>query len=951
MSRGFQGAMLKALGANEHTITVTDAADVVDGLRRVYFTSTTVFEDFRPGPTDFLRLWVPDPDNPTRELQRGYTVLDADPSSGSFAIDFVLHEPHGPASSWAAGAQPGDTLPATVYGTAAFALPSPEPAGCLLVGDAASTPAINSVLEMLPAHLPVEVILEWGDARELNMPLVEHPAATVRRVRRDGNGEGVTELLAGRDWSDWYAWIGSERAAVKAVKTALRETHGFPKNSIKAQAYWIHGKSLGASRGGAHSAATAPPAGAVPVGTTDEPDRRDEPSGSAAAGSAHTLNEGRNAGGSGALTAAPSPATTTNIPAVEAPVPSSVVDREAEVLAPAARSAHQAAGSTTTRGRSAVAGGRWRSAAGAELLAPLRPTLRLAALAQVLLTLAELVPFVLLAEVGRRLLGGAAVEDQWPLARLALIILGSATALAALLMWRLHVLDARFALALRGRLLAKLARLPLGWFTERNSGVVKQAVTGDTASLHYYVTHAAVDVAGAITAPLAVLVYLFVVDGRLAAVLLLPIIAYLFVFAGMMQASRGKLGDVAIWTQRMSGEAVAYLDGLPVVRVFGGAATSRFRRTVDGCLEFLAEWQRPLVARKAIAALLTDAVTLLAVIVVAGAALVSLGTLSPGDLLPFLLLGTTFGTRLLALAYNAAGLREARMAAQRIGITLTEPELDVLSGAGAGVPSPSVARGVQDSRDPGATDVVDGATVELRGVTFGYRPGQPVVHDIDLMLRPGTVTALVGASGSGKSTIAALVARFHDPDAGSITIDGVDIRALAADELYRQVGFVLQDVHVLRASLFDNIALARPDADRAAVAAAARAAQLDELIARLPHGDDTLIGDTVQLSGGEAQRVAIARAILADTPVVVLDEATAFADPESERQVQLALSRLLAGRTVLVVAHRLHTVADADAIVVLDDGRIVERGSHTELLAADGRYRGLWDTATAGVSR
>lgn len=236
-------------------------------------------------------------------------------------------------------------------------------------------------------------------------------------------------------------------------------------------------------------------------------------------------------------------------------------------------------------------------------------------------------------------------------------------------------------------------------------------------------------------------------------------------------------------------------------------------------------------------------------------------------------------------------------------------------------------------------------------MSFAYDGRADVLSGIDLVLEPGTLTALVGPSGSGKSTLASLLPRLWDVGHGRITIGGIDLREMAAADLYQAVSFVLQDVQLLRMSLAENIALARPDASQAEIEAAARAAQIHDRLMVLPRGYASVPGEDEHLSGGEAQRVAIARAILADAPILVLDEATAFADPEAEAATQSGLSTLIAGRTVLVIAHRLHTITGADQICAMGAGRIVERGRHADLVAAGGLYAQLWaasETALAG---
>ncbi|SJM53036.1 ABC transporter, transmembrane region [Actinomycetales bacterium JB111] len=883
-------------------------------MRRIGFHSPEMLADIVVGPTAWLRFWFPDPDDPEFEHQRGYTIVEPDEAAGTFTVDFVMHEPVGPASAWAKGVEVGASIQVTTLGSYRFEVPADAPAGFLVIGDAASLPAINGILGEVPHDIPLEVYLEKHAEDDLLIPLVDHPRATIRWVTRE-DAHSLAKAIERRDWSNWYAWAAPESGSLKQLRPLLKETFGFPKTEIHAQAYWIEGRAFGSNRNkGQEKEAQEAKKRAQPAAAADD----------AAQSATVVADQEASARDQESLVAAQQPAVAAEAPASTTAATTAAtaaasadagVPAQTTPAAPASADSEAPAGTTS-----------WRSQAGGKLLAPLKRTFWAAGILQALITLVQLAPFVLLVELARRLLVGSDPGVLWTLGIWAVGLLLAGAVLAAVLMVWLHAVDAGFERDVRSRLLAKLGRLPLGWFDAKGPGGVKSVVQDDTVALHYLITHAVPDAVGAAVGPVAVLVYLFVVDWRIALLLLVPVLVYVFQTIVMLYLSGARPAEYVRWTERMNSEADAYLEGQSVVRVFGGAARSSFRARLGEFIGFIDDWQRPLSSRKTVSDLATRPTTFLLLIAGLGTLLVTSGRMAPVDLLPFLLLGTTFGARLLAVGYGLSGLRDGLSAARRIQVVLDETEL----------------RAPDDGPVTRAEPAVPTGRVEIDAVDFEYRPGLPVLSDISLTLEPGTVTALVGPSGSGKSTLASLIARFYDVTGGAIRIGGTDIRDLTADELYARVGFVLQDTQLVRGTVAENIALGRPDATADEIEKAARAAQIHERIVRLPRGYDTPIAQGAALSGGERQRLTIARAILADAPVLVLDEATAFADPESEYQVQRAIDRLTAGRTVLVIAHRLHTVRDVDRIVVLDGGRVAESGTHDDLLAADGRYAELW---------
>ncbi|MEM7064841.1 MAG: ABC transporter ATP-binding protein [Cyanobacteria bacterium P01_B01_bin.77] len=515
----------------------------------------------------------------------------------------------------------------------------------------------------------------------------------------------------------------------------------------------------------------------------------------------------------------------------------------------------------------------------------------------------------------------AAVIWRWLAVAVGMVVIAFTSRLLAFNVS--HMAAFKLEVILRTALTEHLARVPLGYVITTGSGAIKKLVQDDVKSLHAFVADSTPLIGQAYTMPLLALVAMFVADWRLGLVTLavLPVGMIFIQLALKDYAHQRDEYDRA--NETINGVIIEFVQGMQVVRTFddGSSSFARFQQALDNFTHKLQAWNKQTQISGRLGSLLFEPLPTLVIVLVAGMGLMLQGTLTFPRLLVFLLLAPRLCGAFKPIFSLSYFINQANAGALRIGKILAEPTL----------PQPSQSQQPQN------------ASIVLTNVTFAYQEERPALENVSLTMAAGTVTALVGPSGAGKTTLARLIPRFWDVTTGTIEIGGVDIRQMTSDTLMSWVSFVFQDTFLLHDTIYNNIKLGRPDATRTEVETAARAAQAHEFILSLSQGYDTMAGERgARLSGGQRQRITIARAILQDTPIVVLDEATAFADPENEALIQQAIAALTQGKTLIVVAHRLATIMTADQIVVLDRGRLAELGQHDQLVTANGLYARLW---------
>ena len=494
-----------------------------------------------------------------------------------------------------------------------------------------------------------------------------------------------------------------------------------------------------------------------------------------------------------------------------------------------------------------------------------------------------------------------------------------------------HLAAFRVATNLRLAAVEHLAKLPLGFVERYGSGRLRKVIQESTGAAETYLAHQLPDQSGAIATPIGLLALLAIFDWRLGLLSLIPVVLAFAIMSAMTgKRMVEKMQQYGNALAAMSNEAVEYVRGIPVVKTFGQSVFSfkKFKAAIDEyekwVIAYTKELRMPMLGY-------TTAINGVFAFLIAGGLLFTRNGITSAfllNLLFYVIITPVISLTMTKVMYMSENKVIVADALQRIDTVLN-------------------AQPVQESSIP---QHPRDSSMTLKDVHFSYDGSEDVICGVSMNIQPGQTVALVGPSGGGKSTLASLMVRFFDVGSGSIRIGDADVRDIPKEELMNTVSFVFQNSRLLKGSILDNVKLGKPDATEAEVLAALKAAQCMDIIEKFPAGIHTVIGSAgVYLSGGEQQRISIARAMLKDAPILILDEATAFADPDNEAKVQAAFAKLAAGRTVIMIAHRLSTVENADCIYVVQDGRIAESGTKDVLCAKNGLFARMWKDYQSSV--
>ena len=488
-----------------------------------------------------------------------------------------------------------------------------------------------------------------------------------------------------------------------------------------------------------------------------------------------------------------------------------------------------------------------------------------------------------------------------------------------------HMAAFRVATNMRKDVLNHLVKLPLGYVEEVGSGRLRKIINDSTAASETYLAHQLPDKAVAVATPIGLIALLFIFDWKLGILSLIPVVLAFLIMASMTGKKMAqKMKEYQNSLDAMSNEAVEYVRGIPVVKIFGQSVFSfkRFKATIDNYEKWVISYTKDL---RIPMMLYTAAINSVFVFLIAAALIFTKNGVTNEFLLNlifYIIITPVISLTLTKMMYQSENAMIVADALQRVDTILDAEQL------------PETVNGKKPSD----------SSVEFRNVSYSYDGEKNAVENISLNIPSGSTVAFVGPSGSGKSTMANLISRFFDVSEGQVLVGGVDVRNIKKEILMDNVSFVFQNSHLIKGTILDNVRMARPQASKEEVMNALEKSQCMDIVKKLPNGVDTVVGTNgVYLSGGEQQRIAIARVMLKNAPVVILDEATAFADPDNEVMVQKAFSELAKNRTVIMIAHRLSTVAGADRIYVLKDGKIEEYGKYYELINNGGMFSKMWN--------